>query len=108
MTTYASHRREMDRKGRRIRRTEWTAWATHQEATGTKGKVKIDPADGTLWEWISTTKQLTWVRPFPKECGSCGGGGYVPDEPEKMRRDGSYPGRPCRDCNGEGYIGGEC
>lgn len=66
MSTYASHRREMDHKGRRIRRAEWVGWATHQEATGTIGKVKIDPEDGTLWEWMGTTRQLTWVRPFPK------------------------------------------
>ncbi len=66
MTTYASHRREIDRKNRRIRRTEWAAWTTHAQATGATGKVKIDPEDGSLWEWISTTRQLTWVRPARK------------------------------------------
>lgn len=38
------------------------------------------------------------------ECGSCGGRGYVPDEPETLRPDGTYPGRTCGDCCGEGWI----
>jgi hypothetical protein len=40
----------------------------------------------------------------PRECGSCGGRGYVPDEPERNYPDGSPRGRECRDCNGDGYL----
>jgi DnaJ-class molecular chaperone len=39
-----------------------------------------------------------------RECGSCGGRGYVPDEPEHNHPDGSPRGRECRDCNGEGWV----
>lgn len=67
MTTYASHRREMDRKNRRIRTREWKAWDVLQKATGTTGTVKIDIDDHSAWEWIASTRQLTWIRPFEKE-----------------------------------------
>ena len=63
MLTYATNRRAMDLKYRRVRRGAWKDWATHDETTITCGKIKVDPEDASLWEWVAGTKQLIWARP---------------------------------------------
>lgn len=102
MTTYASHRREMDRKNRRIKTGAWACWKMHAAPTGTTGKVKIDPDNGTLWEWVSANRQNTWARPFHegKECETCLGAGRIEDADKDDR--GRTVMRKCLDCSGTG------